>query len=476
MSSPGLPTAASLEGAILGDTYRVGRRIGAGAMGSVYEATHLRLAGRYAIKVLQPDVAAHPGLLSRFHREASITSELRHPNIVSVLDFNVTDDGRPYLAMELLVGTELSAAIRQSAPMPLPRALDLIGQVASALSAAHALGIVHRDLKPQNLFLLRLPGDQREVVKVLDFGISKVHEATTMLTQTNTLIGTPQYMAPEQAMGQSSLVDHRTDQFALAAITYELLTGRVAFPGDSIPAVLYQVVHETPRPMRELNPKIPAAVEAAVMKALSKKVTERFDSVAAFVEQLTGKKSAAAAETGTPEREPETGRVAVKTTFSGSASEMPELGTLAAVTSGRRRLIIAWGITGAALLITVVVAVRAAKRPAPPVDARSAAVAPEVARPTTKLVPEPPVASPTAPTQPAEVVPAKAAVPNAADHITGDGQKMKSAAKPTAKPAAKPAGRLIRDLDGEPMPPRTPEAQPSPVEKPKPKSRIITDF
>ena len=276
----------ALEGTIIGDTYRVGRRIGEGAMGAVFEATHLRLAGRYAIKVLQADIASQPEVLARFQREAAITSQLRHPNIISVLDFNLTPDGRPFLAMELLEGTELSHEIRRSAPMPLERTLDIVAQVTSALSAAHALGIVHRDLKPQNLFLLQMPGNQRQLVKVLDFGISKVHEATTLLTQANVVIGTPQYMAPEQALGQGAAIDQRVDQFALGSITYELLTGRAAFLGDSIPSVLYQVVHEQPPAIRSLNPQVPAPVEAAIMRALAKKADDRFADVQEFYAAL----------------------------------------------------------------------------------------------------------------------------------------------------------------------------------------------
>jgi hypothetical protein len=212
------------------------------------------------------------------------------------------------------------------------------------------------------------------------------------------------------------------------------------------------------------------------MRALSKKVTERFDSVADFVGQLTGKTRAAATGAGTPEGERETGSVETKTTFSGSASEMPELGTLAAVASGRRRLIIAWGVTGAALLFTVVVAVRAARRPAPAVADRSAAVAPEVPRPTPKVVSAPPVAPPSDRVLPTEGVPTKATVPDAGMAPTRADEKVKAVAKPTAKPGGKPGGRLIRDLEGELRPPQDQAAPPAPADKPKPKTRIITDF
>lgn len=269
-------------GALLADTYRVVRLVGVGGMGEVYEATHDRLAGRYAIKVLLAEVSDRAGMFQRFRREAEVTSGLRHPNIVQVVDFNVTPDGHPYLVMEYLDGVELAGEIARVGAMPVARALDIVGQIASALTAAHSHKIVHRDLKPQNLFLVRLPGEEREVVKVVDFGISKVREATTKLTQEAAVIGTPQYMAPEQAQGKLSQIDERTDEFALGAIAYELLTGCPAFRGDAVSAILYQVVHEAPEPIRSLSPKVGPAVESVVLKAMAKARENRYPTVLAF--------------------------------------------------------------------------------------------------------------------------------------------------------------------------------------------------
>jgi len=255
-------------------------------MGEVYEATHSRLAGRYAVKVLLADVSNRADIFKRFQREAEVTSELRHPNIVQILDFNRTPGGNPYLVMEYLDGVELATEIRRVGAMPLPRVLDIVGQIASALTAAHTRGVVHRDLKPQNLFLLRLAGEEREVVKVVDFGISKVREATTKLTQEATIMGTPQYMAPEQALGRLSEIDARTDQFSLATITYELLTGREAFRGEAVTAILYQIVHEDPDPITSINPAVGPAVAAVVMKALAKDKQHRFPTVNDFHAEL----------------------------------------------------------------------------------------------------------------------------------------------------------------------------------------------
>jgi eukaryotic-like serine/threonine-protein kinase len=269
-------------GTMLANTYRIIRLIGVGGMGEVYEASHARLAGRYAVKVLGGESVGGSELLQRFAREAEVTSGLRHPNIVQVVDFNLTPDGDPYLVMEFLEGVELAAEIRRVGAMPMDRVLDIVGQIASGLAAAHSHKVVHRDLKPQNMFLVKLPGSEREVVKMVDFGISKVREATTKLTMEAAILGTPQYMAPEQAQGRQGEINELTDQFALAAITYELIAGRTAFAGGSVPAILFQVVHEQPAPLAKVAPNVGPAVEAVVWKALSKAQGDRYPSVLAF--------------------------------------------------------------------------------------------------------------------------------------------------------------------------------------------------
>jgi serine/threonine-protein kinase len=289
-------------GTVLAETYQIVRLVGQGGMGDVYEARHRRLSGRYAIKVLQSRAAASEEIFARFRREAEITSGLRHPNIVQVVDFNNTPAGEAFLAMEFIEGEELTAAMQRSAPLPVERVLDIAGQVASALAAAHAHGIVHRDLKPQNLFLVRYPGDEREVVKVVDFGISKVREATTKLTREATIMGTPRYMAPEQAQGRMGEIDARTDQFALATIVYEMLSGRAAFHGDAVEAVLYQVVHESPEPIRAFNPAVTEALEAVVARGMAKRRDDRFPSIKEFHRELVRVWSGAGASQPRSER------------------------------------------------------------------------------------------------------------------------------------------------------------------------------
>src|SRR4051812_13579937 len=221
MSGGGLAPGTVLDG-----TYCIVRRVGQGGMGEVYEATHARLAGRYAVKVLHAGTSAQPEAYMRFQREALVTSGLRHPGIVQVVDFNRTADGRPYLVMEFLAGEELAALIGAAAPMPVARTAALVEQIAAALAAAHKQGIVHRDLKPQNVFVLPLDGG-RELAKVVDFGISKVQALAQALTNESAMLGTPQYMAPEQAVGKSGDVGPAADQFALGAMAYEMLTGRL---------------------------------------------------------------------------------------------------------------------------------------------------------------------------------------------------------------------------------------------------------
>jgi tRNA A-37 threonylcarbamoyl transferase component Bud32 len=272
-------------GSVVGETYRVIRAVGAGAMGQVYEATHARLAGRYAIKVMQPQIATHPGALERFRREAQITSSLRHPNIVHIMDFNQLPDGSPYLVMEFLEGLDLSGHLMRTGPPPLDEVVVLIGQIASALEAAHGRGVVHRDLKPQNVCLVPLPGQARSVVKVVDFGMSKIRTAGQPLTGERALVGTAAYMSPEQAIGQIDEIDARADQFSLGVMAYEMLSGRSAFSGDSEPALLYQVVHAEPAPLVLAHAATPSrrdALAAVVGRALAKDKNRRFASILEF--------------------------------------------------------------------------------------------------------------------------------------------------------------------------------------------------
>jgi tRNA A-37 threonylcarbamoyl transferase component Bud32 len=263
-------------------------------MGEVYEARHARLSGRYAVKVLNAMVSAQPDAVARFRREAQVTSALRHPSIVQVIDFNTTASGVAYLVMEYLDGANLEKVIDSGGALAIDRAVNITRQVAAALTAAHRKGIVHRDLKPQNIFLVthKIDDEEPERAKVLDFGISKIRSAARPLTETAVVLGTPQYMSPEQAEGKTADVDAATDQFALAAIAYEMLTGQPAFTGDTLASVVYKVVHQEPEPLAVYRPELPGELQQVVSRGLSKRKGERFPSAADFATALRAAASA----------------------------------------------------------------------------------------------------------------------------------------------------------------------------------------
>jgi serine/threonine protein kinase len=265
------------EGMVLSGTYRIERRIGHGGMGDVYLASHARLPGRFAVKILLPELVSNQEAFARFCREAEIMSQLRHPNIVQIFDFDNAPDGRPYFVMEYLEGRDLESRLAVEGALPLPTVVRIVGSISSALAAAHGHGVVHRDLKPANVFLATVDGQTDEVVKVLDFGISKVRSAAR-LSEERDLLGTPPYMAPEQARGRHDAVDGRTDQFALGAITYRMLTGRDPFQGDDPAALLYQVVHEDPPPLATLVPASwdPGPLQAVLDRAMAKRPESRW--------------------------------------------------------------------------------------------------------------------------------------------------------------------------------------------------------
>jgi serine/threonine-protein kinase len=272
-------------GSVLHDTYTLLEPLGRGGMGVVWKARHTRLPRPVAIKILNEAAYQSEEVLQRFRREAEVTSQLGHPHIVQVFDFNVLDDGRAYLVMEMLEGESLRERLDRG-PLPETDAATVVQQVGSALSRVHREGIVHRDLKPENIFLCATE-DGTTFAKVLDFGISKVHGSMTVVTQDTQLLGTPRYMSPEQARGENTTLDASTDQFALAAIAYEMVTGQPAFDGSSIPAVLLKVAAEDPTPVEELAQSVPAPITEAIQRGLAKEKSERFESMSEFVQAFS---------------------------------------------------------------------------------------------------------------------------------------------------------------------------------------------
>ncbi|MBK8481713.1 MAG: serine/threonine protein kinase [Proteobacteria bacterium] len=282
--------------AILDETYRVLRCIGRGGMGTVWLAEHLRLPKQVAIKVLAGAIAGNAEAVARFRREAEIASRLAHPHIVDVLDFNALPDGTPYLVMELLRGESMRERLLRGA-LPLGEVIVLVQQIASALAAAHDHGVVHRDLKPENIFLTLEPSGegQRTRAKVLDFGISKIRDSRSVVTVEGAMLGTPQYMAPEQLSGQSERIGPLADQFALAAIVLELLTGKATFSGETLAQVVYQVAYASPHALTAtLSGTVPAPLTSALQRALAKDPAQRFPSIADFASALSSAALAAA--------------------------------------------------------------------------------------------------------------------------------------------------------------------------------------
>lgn len=274
-----------MAGVVLGGAYQLVGCIGQGGMGAVYEAHHLRLQKRVAVKLMNRTMAKSGEALARFHREASVASRIGHPHLVNVMDFGASDHGEPYLVMEFLEGEDLDRRIRRAGRVPLATAVEITRQVASALGVVHAKGIVHRDLKPANVFLVQVPGEP-DFVKVLDFGVSKMKTAGTKLTADCNAVGTPKYMSPEQASASNDEVDHRADQWALACIAWEMLSGSAPFDAADVNALFYQLINFPPAPLSASAPELPAAVENVLLRALSKRPADRYPSVREFARAL----------------------------------------------------------------------------------------------------------------------------------------------------------------------------------------------
>jgi predicted Ser/Thr protein kinase len=262
---------------VLLDRYEVGRLLGAGGMAEVFEGRDRLLARRVAIKVLQAQFARDPSFLIRFKREAQAAASLSHPNIVGVYDTG-TEDGTHFIVMEYVDGRTLKEVIRAEGPLYPERAAEICADVCNALIAAHARGLIHRDIKPGNVMLT-----PEGKVKVMDFGIARATTSET-ITQTAAVVGTAQYISPEQAQGQT--VDYRSDLYSLGCCLYEMLTGTVPFTGATPVAIAYRHVREDPTPPRQLNADVPAPLEAICMKAMAKLPDNRYQTAAEFHDDL----------------------------------------------------------------------------------------------------------------------------------------------------------------------------------------------
>jgi eukaryotic-like serine/threonine-protein kinase len=278
----------SLIGATLAGKYRIDARLNEGGMGTVYRATHVLMEKTVAIKVLRPSLAADEKIVARFSREARAASRISHPNALSVTDFGEDENGIVFLVMEFLSGRTLKQLIRDEGPLPLTRVVEIVRQVGDALNAAHAQGVVHRDLKSDNIMLVdTMAGDH---AKVLDFGIAKINEPEgkrdTELTAPNLVIGTPQYMSPEQC-SQDSEIDARSDIYSLGVILYEMLVGHVPFTADSPTMVMMKHLQEPVPSVLEERSDLPASIGRVIARAMAKLPSNRYQTIAELIEDLT---------------------------------------------------------------------------------------------------------------------------------------------------------------------------------------------
>ncbi|MGC4094413.1 MAG: serine/threonine-protein kinase [Polyangiaceae bacterium] len=270
-------------GDLIDDKYRIVRLLGEGGMGAVYEGENTRISRRVAIKVLHAEVAGNADAVARFEREAQAAGRIGSEHIVEVLDLGSLPSGARYLVMEFMDGDSLNHRIKSRGRLSAQELYPIVCQLLEALSAAHGAGIVHRDLKPDNVFLLNNRRGSKDFVKLLDFGISKFSDLsnTFSMTRTGAVMGTPYYMAPEQAKGTREL-DQRVDLYAVGVVLYEGLTGKVPFDAETFNELLFKIVLETPRPIEEVAPGSDPNLCAIVRRAMAREPAQRFQSAAEF--------------------------------------------------------------------------------------------------------------------------------------------------------------------------------------------------
>ena len=288
--APDDPGQSGFIGREVAGRYRILAKLGEGGMGAVYRAEQISLKRVVALKVLRPELSAEPGLVRRFNAEAELAAKLNHPNTVTLFDFGQDASGALFIAMEYIEGQSLREVLHRGGPLPPPRALAICEQVCASLADAHARGIVHRDLKPDNVMLSRR-GRHDDVVRVLDFGIAKLRgeqgDVTAMpMTQAGDLLGTPQYMAPEQIRGEK--VDARTDVYALGCMLYEMVTGRLPFEGPTLMVILSKHLTEAPVPPHQRRPdlSLPPALSQVILEAMAKPPAMRPPTMELFAERL----------------------------------------------------------------------------------------------------------------------------------------------------------------------------------------------
>ena len=316
----------NLSGKRLGN-YQIGRRLGRGGMGEVYLAHDIALDRTVALKVLRSHLVDDEQLVERFHREARASAKLNHPNIVRIHSVGV-EDGVPFFAMEWIEGDPLDAILKEQGPLPWQRAMNIAGQVASALESAHAQGVIHRDIKPANILI-----DKSGRAHVTDFGVAKVMNARTQLTTEGTFIGTPQYMSPEQCgVGE---ISPASDLFSLGATAYEMLSGLLPFDGDTPATLVRKITQESPSPLTEHVPGLPESICALVHRLIEKDVAIRYQSAREVLRDLE--------------------RIRIGATISGSATIAMQTKTNVIVKRAPRTRSIAMGVAVGLLVALVAI-------------------------------------------------------------------------------------------------------------------------
>jgi serine/threonine protein kinase len=280
--------AVDHSGRILEKKYRLVRRLGQGGMGAVYLGEHLVIGKKVGVKFLHAEFASDREIVTRFYREAQAAAAIGHKSIIDIMDVGVSSEGEPYLVMEFLEGESLASMLKRERTVGLGAACGIMEPVLLGLNAAHAKGIVHRDLKPENIFLAHQPGEA-PAVKIIDFGISKITRSkdSTRLTQSGSLLGTPAYMSPEQAMGSPD-ANHRSDIYSMGVVLYEMLTGRLPFDGQNYNALLINIITHEPLPMVKANPGFPRDSERVVLKAMAKDPADRYQNALEMLDAMRG--------------------------------------------------------------------------------------------------------------------------------------------------------------------------------------------
>ncbi|MGH7589859.1 MAG: protein kinase domain-containing protein [Gemmatimonadales bacterium] len=275
--------SGDLIGQVIADRYHVTRKLGEGGMGAVYLAEHVKMGRKSAIKVMTGSMTNDPDAISRFNREANNASRINHPNVCAIYDFGETPDGIIYLAMEFIEGKSLSGLLKETGPLPLNRATAILRQTADGLEVAHELGIVHRDLKPDNIMIASQAG--KDLVKVVDFGIAKAvggDDTGQKVTKTGLVVGTPEYMSPEQLSGDK--LDGRSDIYSLALVYYRMITGALPFQAETSQETMIKRLTDDPMPLSQALPTghFPAGLQPVMDKALARYPNDRYASAAQF--------------------------------------------------------------------------------------------------------------------------------------------------------------------------------------------------